>query len=142
MPVPPVPGWPLWLYDVEAIAVDDVWAVGFTTVEAAHEPLILHWDGEQWSRVLDGVQPDARQVVGVSASSASDVWAVGEIIAGTSLVQRWDGRGWTRDASSDLPTRQSFLTAVAMLPDGQTWAVGAASNKPYAVYLCPVPPEE
>jgi hypothetical protein len=137
MAVPPVPGWPLWLHDVEAVAVDDVWAVGFTTVGTAHEPLILHWDGTSWSRVHDGIQPSARQLVGVSASSASDVWAVGEIIAGTALVQHWDGRGWARDASADLPSRQSFLSDVATVPDGAVLAVGRASDRLYAMHSCP-----
>jgi hypothetical protein len=143
MPVPPVPGWPLWLHDVEAVAVDDVWAVGFTTVGSAHEPLILHWDGEQWTRVLDGVQPGARQLIGVSASSSSDVWAVGGfptgdgVTAGPALVQHWDGRDWARDASSDLPSSPGGLSDVATLPDGETWAVGSVSDKPYTMHLCP-----
>jgi hypothetical protein len=142
VPVPPVPGWPLWLYGVEAVAVDDVWAVGFTTVGTAHKPLILHWDGEQWARVLDHVQPGARQILGVSASSRNDVWAVGGfptgdgITAGPALVQHWDGRGWARDASSDLPSAPGGLGDVVTLPNGETWAVGSA-NRLYAMHLCP-----
>ena len=138
MPVPSVPGWPLWLYDVEAVAVDDVWAVGFTTVGATDEPLILHWDGGQWSRVLDGVQPAARQLGGVSASSSSDVWAVGR-------DQRWAqpscstgtgaaGRGMIR---SDLPSSSGGLSDVTTLPDGETWVVGHTLDEPFAMHLCP-----
>ena len=140
--VPSVPGWPLWLYGVEAVAVDDVWAVGFTTVGSAHEALILHWDGKRWSRVLDDVRPRARQIVAVSASSTSDVWAVGGfpsgngITAGPALMQHWDGRGWERDAAPAIPASSGGLGDVVTLPDGETWAVGRA-NRLYAMHLCP-----
>lgn len=55
---------------------NDIWVTGYTS---AHAPLILHWDGQQWSVALQASSP-----TGYALRSASIVngkmWAVGEQI--------------------------------------------------------------
>jgi hypothetical protein len=65
------------MYDVHAIASDDVWAVGGGIVEGsewAFDYQTVHWDGVSWSDVDN---PDEGVLLAVAATSTSDVWAVG-----------------------------------------------------------------
>jgi hypothetical protein len=59
-------------FGVEAVAADDIWAVG-------PGPAILHYDGQAWSEVPAGVF--IGELWGVGASGTADVWAAGEKIA-------------------------------------------------------------
>ncbi|MFH1681575.1 MAG: hypothetical protein ABIH26_13160 [Candidatus Eisenbacteria bacterium] len=74
-----------WLMDVWGAAPDDVFAVG------VHGE-IVHWDGEDWSRMESGVDGFLNGVWGLSGS---DVFAVGDF--GTIL--HFDGSGWARQES-------------------------------------------
>jgi hypothetical protein len=82
------------LSSVAAVASNDVWAVG----QAAKYPytVIEHWNGVRWSLARS---PRLREkngnavLVGVSALSATDVWAVGAN-GGATLTEHWNGRRW------------------------------------------------
>src|SRR5207249_1939316 len=86
------------LTSVTAIAADDIWAAGyaFSNADFVAHTLTLHWDGTSWSVVPS---PDATNfgdlLWGVSASSSTDVWAVGQ--DGDSdgaihpLTEHWNG---------------------------------------------------
>jgi hypothetical protein len=68
------------LFEVDAISPDDVWAVGnyFNSEEQAHLPLMLHWDGTQWTATGRRHGPRATsQLADVAAISSTDVWAAG-----------------------------------------------------------------
>ena len=93
------------LYGVEAIASDDVWAVG--------ENGAMHWDGNGW-RVVPGPLSGLRDVV---ALSSNDVWVVG-----VSGMQHWDGNSWLSYA---IPV-QGSLYGVDALGPSDVWAVGYA----------------
>jgi hypothetical protein len=77
------------LSDVAAVSPTNVWAVGqfdysaFSSRSGHQHTLILHWDGRSWSRVPSPNQ-DASTADnwfnGVAATSASDVWAVGNSV--------------------------------------------------------------
>jgi hypothetical protein len=62
--------------DLTATSSSDVWAVGAFDPAQTH-PLILHWDGTQWSQSLVSDLPQAASLTSVSASSPADAWAVG-----------------------------------------------------------------
>jgi hypothetical protein len=92
-----------WLFGVSALNSTDIWAVGYQGPDTRIRGLIGHWDGKAWSAVDDGGVGDARQVqlLGVSALSANDVWAVGEIAHSSTsplhlLTLHWDGTSWSR----------------------------------------------
>jgi hypothetical protein len=87
---------------------------------------VLRWDGTRWAHVPSPTPAGGADLTGVSATSASDVWAVGSYgIVGRTLAMHWDGTNWTR-----LPTpspggvQGSMLLGVASVPDSGAWAVG------------------
>ena len=62
----------------------------------------MHWKAPRGN----GAQPEPRgqRLSGVTATSASNAWAVGAITAdpGQTLIERWNGTAWMRVPS---PTR-------------------------------------
>jgi hypothetical protein len=72
------------LYHVEAIASDDVWAVG-----EAGRTLALHWNGSAWSiAVTPNIGTGANAFYGVDALASNDVWAVGNA-GNQTLIERY-----------------------------------------------------
>src|SRR5436190_2084647 len=67
------------LYGIDALAADDIWAVG----ESENRSFIIHWDGIDWSVVP---HPYSSVLWGVAAVGSNDVWAVGEI-TGRAMIQ-------------------------------------------------------
>src|SRR5262245_56471256 len=62
---------------------------------------------------------------GVAASSARDVWAVGQTSTGQALIVHWNGMAWHRVPSA-RHGRFGFLTNVAAISARNAWAVGFA----------------
>ena len=114
-----------------AVSPTDVWAVSDTSYFS--ETLILHWDGTRWSRVTSpNPGLDANELIGVSAASATDAWAVGG--AGTllpgpylryrTLVLHWDGTTWSQVASPNPSEGGNVLFGVSAVSPADAWAVG------------------
>ena len=67
---------------------------------------------------------------GVSASSASDAWAVGTLRSGQddagigTLTERWNGTAWSIVPSPDTLRNDDVLNGVADLSPSNAWAVG------------------
>lgn len=133
------------LNSVAAASATDAWAVGFSGTYPNLGTLMVHWDGQTWSRVtspavLDGV-PGV--LTGVTAVSASDAWrGLHRPVPGPSeparsdraLLLHWDGMRWSRAAG--LPAGAGGLSRIAMSGhDG--WAVGtsAIAGHPQALIL-------
>ena len=110
------------------------WAVGVYYPQSVPSGLILHWAGGKWRQqslpapgdpALDG----ATLLTGVSARSARRAWAVGFGDPGFSTTfAQWQGSHWRVAASPDIDG--GGLSAVAMAPRGQAWAVGRAGSAP------------
>ena len=123
--------------DVSATAVDDVWVVGANLRDG--RPAILHWDG----RALTAAQSPVRagELLGVSAISSTDVWAVGGSVQGNgpgsrTLVVHWNGAKWSVVASPNPGSGATELTGVRALSDHDVWAVGVQNlSHPHAVVL-------
>src|SRR5579885_1098423 len=92
------------LYSVAGDSASDIWAVG-AAYDSTKGNLTLteHWDGSSWSIVPSpnpgtatacGAQSYAgSSLYGVSAISATEAWAVGEICPngfGKTLIEKWD----------------------------------------------------
>lgn len=115
---------------VSATSASNAWAVGsYGTSTNTSLPLILHWNGRSW-QVSKVVIPMLLRVdlSGVSAVSASDVWAVGDYTttnspANRTLILHWNGRKWSRFNGAN-PTDASSLTAVSATSATSAWAVG------------------
>jgi hypothetical protein len=59
------------LYGVDAVAANDIWAVGQDA-----GPGIVHYDGQSWSQVPAGTDRGVLQAV--DASAPDDIWAAGD----------------------------------------------------------------
>jgi hypothetical protein len=114
---------------VDASAPSDVWAVGRTSSGLDEEPLILHFDGSEWTQAelpdeIDGV------LNGVAAVSPTDVWAVGsvgdaEISLERALVLHWDGTAWADvEIARAIGGGKAALTDVEGVSPTDLWAVG------------------
>ena len=114
---------------VDASEPNDVWAVGRTSSGSGEQPLVLHYDGTEWSDVelpseIDGV------LNGVAAISPADVWAVGSVgdpaaSLERALVLHWDGTAWA-DVEMGRATGggKSALVDVEGVSSTDVWAVG------------------
>ena len=126
------------LRGVDAIAADDVWAVGDLNWYGHFDLLALHWDGREWTVVPtpDGPLPQNR-FHGVSGSSASDVWAVGQsydpsyAVPAQTLIEHWDGTQWSIVPSPSPRGVVNELRAVAAVSANDAWAVGRCASGNY-----------
>jgi hypothetical protein len=96
------------LRDVEAIAPNDLWAVGYLH----NQPLIVHYDGAAWSRSETEVRGVANAI---EPLTPTDAWVAG------APLQRFDGTTWTETAGLHP---NSELLAIASVGPTDVWAVG------------------
>jgi hypothetical protein len=117
------------LNGADALASNDVWAVGYSTGSGRQNTLIERWNGTQW-RVV--VSPNAgtggdNTLTGVDALSTTNAWAVGSSLTSTSrksLIQRWNGTSWTIVSSPNPGTLGNSLLGVEAAAPNDIWAVG------------------
>jgi hypothetical protein len=115
---------------IAGVASRDLWAVGWQDQDGGGQAsYILHWDGTSWQRVPSPNPPGAHstQLYGVSALSASDVWAVGYSYTRaadvrSAVILHWDGRAWN-ETSANAPSNATLL-AVAASSARDVWTVG------------------
>jgi hypothetical protein len=123
----PSPGGDL-LFGVSGVSATDAWAVGwyYTTPSNLTKTMVLHWDGTRWAEVASpNPSSQANSLAGVSASSASDAWAVGNTGLGT-LTMHWNGTSWehVKAPSPGAGLGGSQLSAVSDAAAANAWAVG------------------
>jgi hypothetical protein len=117
------------LQAVTAISSSNVWAVGgqagVRSGAPAAVPLIEHWNGTRWSIV-----PVPKAALGVlesvSATSASDVWAVGagQQSGQSTVALHFDGSSWQLVTVPTPPGTSGGLFGVKTLSATDAWAVG------------------
>ena len=118
------------LNNVTCTSPSECWAVGSYVSNENPEmrlTLIEHWDGASWT-IFSAPNPDTSyaELWGVTCTSASQCWAVGEYTTSNSaltLIERWDGESWTI-VSSPSPGQLNFLTGVTCTSPSDCWAVG------------------
>ena len=126
------------LEGVVAVSANNVWAVGNmqnnTATGPVEQTLIEHWNGSQWSLVTSpspGTQTSA--FVGVSATSANDVWAVGFFANSSNvwetLTEHWNGSQWSVVKSPNPGTQINYLASVTAISTSNVWAVGYADSQ-------------
>jgi hypothetical protein len=103
---------------VIAAAKDNAWVFGGTNPGGPSSPAAEHWNGKRWQAWrlpagLDGF------IVAAAASSASNVWAVGE-----GYALRWNGARWTVAKSW---SQASGITSVAAISRTDVWVFGSSS---------------
>jgi hypothetical protein len=73
------------LADIAAVSSRNVWAVGPSSYTPGEErPLLAHWNGASWRVQHLAAGRPRRTLMGISALSASEIWAVG-----TNLLARY-----------------------------------------------------
>jgi hypothetical protein len=114
-----------------AVSPRNIWAVGnsYDSRTSISTTLIEHWDGTQWSIVSSPNVVPKDGLSGVTALTASSIWAVGDAyIASTTthraLVEHWDGAQWSIVSIPTVGSSDS-LSGIARVPHTKrTWAVG------------------
>jgi hypothetical protein len=119
------------LTTVTAISATDVWAVGYSYISstAKFQTLIENWNGTTWSIVPSPVFGKDNVLHGISASTATDIWAVGGQQPHKTLIEHYDGTSWSvvPSPSASFGGIGNVLEAVAVVPGtNQVWAVGSA----------------
>ncbi len=112
---------------ITALAVNDVWAVGY----AGNQPLIEHWDGMNWHVVPAPNVGTGRSLLnGVEAVSTNDVWAVGYANdQSQTLVTHWNGVEWSVIPSPIVGQSTNVLNGVAAVSANDVWAVGFSGSQ-------------
>jgi hypothetical protein len=121
---------------VAGISTQEAWAVGYTRLFGGNDyvPLVEHWTGRTWVRTPVKLPHHTTDAIfnGISAVSADDVWAVGDV-AGQStqpLLEHWTGTSWhpvtTIKGADDV--HLSVLDAVSARSSDDVWAVGGGSD--------------
>ncbi len=123
------------LSGVDAIAADDVWAVGGYGQGAPGRTLIEHWDGTAWTIVPSPNKgPFPNSLADVAAVAPDDVWAVGtwftKAFDDRTLTLHWDGTSWHRVKSPNAgpPKAANDLVSVTASATDDVWAVGVRGS--------------
>jgi len=114
------------IWSLDAIAPNDIWAVGGTYNMA----YALHYNGSSWHQVTVpqvGLLRD--ELNAVHGLASNDVWAVGSYRDGSGqyrcMARRWNGSTWT---NSTLPASLNGVLAelldVRMIATNDVWAIG------------------
>ena len=106
------------------------WAVGVRlNSDFQDRALIEAWDGAHWT-IADSPQPGSERNIlfGASATSTSDVWAVGDQEGSNgrfqTLVEHFDGTRWSVVPSANPGTTDNHLYGVKAVGPEDVWAVG------------------
>lgn len=113
---------------VDALAADDVWAVGAGQNVGEEQTLIERWDGSVWT-IVPSPNASARtnELSGVDMIAASDGWAVGDYYGAErdlALTEHWDGHSWSIVDAANPAKGMNVLYGVAGTAPDDVWAVG------------------
>jgi hypothetical protein len=122
-----------FLYGIEVISANDIWAVGgFRNTSGAEQTLIEHWNGSHWS-VVTSPSPGANGTLrGIAVVSARNIWAVGSFYntsgAEQTLIEHWNGSHWSVVTSPNPGSAHNVLYGIAVASARNIWAVGSLRN--------------
>jgi hypothetical protein len=122
------------LDSISAVSASDIWAVGYTDAET---PLIEHYDGKDWNEVSSSL-PSTDPLLGVTAVSPTNAWAIGQSYSATSsgqVIIHWDGKKWSRALSPT--TKFAMVFGMSSVKSGYAVAVGSVDSDPYVEVFAP-----
>jgi hypothetical protein len=142
-------GIPRSIDAMTVVSANDIWVLGHYqplpdgATASVSRDVFLHWDGGSWTAVpspQDETTTGTSAMQDLSAVSGSEAWAVGGRVdgfaeagtAGGALVERWDGRAWSRTTApaGDVP-----LTHVAAGSSNDVWAVRGGAFTSHGTHL-------
>ena len=120
------------LFGVVAIGPNSAWAVG--TGSGGGRTLAERWNGHAW-RIVEtpNVGTNPNELDAVDAVSATNVWAIGDVLTGglgiQSLAVRWNGVAWHEMPVEQAGSSETALGDIAAIP-GTTrlWAAGESAT--------------
>ncbi len=126
------------LYAVTGVSAKNIWAVGYYLTfrqdgAAINQTLFEHWNGTNWQIVASpNVENLSNTLLGVTAVSASNIWAVGGLYDPTAgpagiLIEHWNGSQWKMVKSPALPVGGG-LNGVTAISSRDIWAVGSYTD--------------
>lgn len=150
------------LIAVSAVSRNDAWAVGFQRIKLANmAPLVIHWDGKEWTPVplatapgsvvtaFNGVSGLQVADTGAEAGAEAGAWITGgwrNIGGGTWQAQHLDAGGVVSDLSPYLlggDVTDVYLSGVEARAPNDVWAVGAITIDKAKQYSPPdIPPHQ
>jgi hypothetical protein len=120
-----------YLDAVTCTSASNCWAVGSHSDAFTMQTLIVRWDGTSWAVVTspNTLPTQLNYLSGVTCSSASSCWSVGQYLNSDSiyqtLIERWDGASWAIVTSPNTDiTQDNFLAGVTCTAGSECWAVG------------------
>lgn len=99
---------------VVALARDNAWVFGGTNPGAASSPAAEHWDGRRWRASHLPAGPGGF-IVAADASSARNVWAVGD-----GYALQWNGSRWSQARTWN----SGQATSVVAISPRDVWVFG------------------
>lgn len=124
-----VSGYNSYLNSLDAVARNDVWAVGYADFgPGPTRTLVIHWDGSRWTEVADAGPTSDASLYGVTATGPNDVWAVGNYYGPDgsgyeTFIEHWNGTTWSVIPSPNVGPN-NYLNAVSASGPKNAWAVG------------------
>jgi hypothetical protein len=121
-------GTNVYLNAVASLPPTDAWAAGYYTTAAGQtKALIARWNGTRWTLMTapNLANGGFLSLDGISAASASDIWAVGTYGNERTLALHWNGVRWTQVATPSPGYSGNALYAVAAVSPSAAWAVGS-----------------
>jgi hypothetical protein len=119
------------LIKVAAISTSDVWAVGSGSDSTGNSlTLTEHWNGSTWNVVASpNVGSSGNSLTGVTAISASNIWAVGSYVnsstnVGQTLIEHWNGSTWRVVPSPNTSANFNALSDIKAVSTNDIWAIG------------------
>ncbi len=118
---------------IDAITTEDAWAAGYDYDLARQVtiPLILHWDGSDWSNIPVPVFEHSAELRGVTAKGPEEVYAAGTQADADgyphALIMRWDGSDWAVIPESELTDFGTWFRSMTTV-DGEVWAAGQSNG--------------
>ena len=122
------------LNGIVALTANNIYAVGYKpATNGAVQTLIEHWDGVSWKLVSSPNANNTGNVLtGISATSATDIWAVGDQVAPNvevrTLALHFNGSKWsvvpTPNPVAGSSLDQNVLTSVVAVAPNDVTAVG------------------
>ena len=118
---------------VATVSAGDAWAVGSAGSQInGAVTLIEHWNGTSWQIVTSpGPGSIYNTLNGVTAISASNVWAVGYFVSSPgvtqTLTEHWNGSQWSVVKSPSPASMNNELFSVSAVSASDIWAVGFAT---------------
>jgi hypothetical protein len=113
----------------------DAWAVGQQFVGAGQPQapaVAYHWTGASWSLTPTPNLGEYGALRSVSASSATDAWAVGFTQIGRrddgTLIEHWNGSAWSVNSKDAITGYAAGLNGVVDLSLTNAWAVGESGS--------------